>query len=151
MAKSREEQKSRNQRRSEARKKKKVEPLLRRIGQLDVSMQIMQQRLGQLSAIMRNFTIVVMLLKDKGIITDAELKAKDEELTALRNTEPNEDSENPTGSDVQPEGTGDTSGNLADGGPIIPGEGLSDINRGSKSLESGGEEGTSAGEIVTDN
>ena len=109
-------------------------------------MKIMSKKLGQLSAIMRNFTVCIMVLKDKGILNDEEIRAKD---AALRAAKSNEDSENPEGSDLQPEGTGNNEGDSSDGGRELSGESDSDSSGGGESPEDTREEGSISSEADT--
>ena len=141
MGKSKEGQKSRRQRRDEERKIKKFGPLYRKIQELDVRLQIMSTRLGQLSAIMRNFTVCIMVLKDKGILNDEEIGAKDAELAAKRDAELNKDSKNPESGIVQPKDTGDDESDSSDGGRELSGEGSPDSSGGGESPESPREDG----------
>ncbi len=149
MAKSREDQKSRRQRRDEERKMKKFGPLYRKLQQLDVQYQIMTQKLAELSGIMRNFTVCILVMKEKGLITDDEVKRKDAELVAKRNAKSNKDSQNPKSGVVQPEGTGDDEGNSSDGGRELSGESNSDSSGGGESITGPRETRSISSEINT--
>jgi len=113
--------------------------------EFDIRLQIVSTKLGQLSAIMRNFTVCVMVLKDKGILNDEEIGAKD---TALRNAKPHEDSQNPKSGVVQSEGTGDNEGDSSDGGRELSGESSPNSSRGGENSESPRETGSIPSKIV---